>query len=228
MFKKSLLIALLIGTVVVGGFLVNKDDARASSTIIPDISEWQGKLTSHQVKKLKKQVAFIINRRQYGTYREDKFVDNNTKLYQKFGIPFGEYDFATFRNASEAKLEAKTFYHRSNKHAKFYVLDYEQSSGQRGNTDAMVKAWYQTMRKLTPKKLIFYSYQSFALKHASKARKNFDGQWIANYSKQPSIKTDLWQYTDKKHVPALKQSIDASKIMSLKKDISWWTGETID
>lgn len=224
-FKKiSISFFVIVGIITATLFSVDK--VQASSLVIPDISEWQGKLSANQVKKMKQQVSFIINRRQYGIYRQDKYANNNTKLYQKFNIPFGEYDFATFHNSKEARAEARTFYYRSNKHTKFYVLDYEQNNMKYGNTNSAVSAWYKTMRKLTSKKLIFYSYQSFALKYASHSRQKFDGQWIANYTNQPTIKTDLWQYTDKKHVPALKQSVDASKLTSLDKDITWWIGST--
>ncbi|MBS0948669.1 lysin [Levilactobacillus brevis] len=206
--------------------IFSMDKAYASSLTIPDISEWQGKLSISQVRKLKKQVPFIINRRQYGIYRQDKFASSNTNLYQKFHIPFGEYDFSTFHSCQEAKSEARDFYYRSNKHTKFYVLDYEQNNMKYGNTNTAVSDWYKEMRKLTSKKLIFYSYQGFAIKYANHARKRFDGQWIANYTKKPTIKSDLWQYTDKKYIPALKQSVDASKITNSNKNVTWWIGNT--
>ncbi|WP_283680382.1 GH25 family lysozyme [Lentilactobacillus sp. Marseille-Q4993] len=198
--------------------------AAHAATTIPDISEWQGKLTSSKVSKLKSQVSFIINRRQYGAGYEDKYADNNTALYTKYGVPFGEYDYATFTSSSSAKNEAKVFYKHSNKNAKFYVLDYEENDVKSGSTNSAVKAWYSQMRKLTNKKLIFYSYQSFATTYANSARKKFDAQWIANYSSKPTIATDLWQYTNKKYVPALKQKVDASTILNSSKPISWWVG----
>ncbi|MCM6796719.1 hypothetical protein NE295_05350 [Levilactobacillus brevis] len=54
--------------------------AHASTLAIPDISEWQGKLTSSQVANLKSQVSFVINRRQYGSSYQDLYATNNTAL----------------------------------------------------------------------------------------------------------------------------------------------------
>ncbi|WP_283678520.1 GH25 family lysozyme [Lentilactobacillus sp. Marseille-Q4993] len=193
-------------------------------TVIPDISEWQGKLSATKVQNLKSQVSFIINRRQYGAGYQDKYATNNTNLYTQYGVPFGEYDYATFNSKAAAKNEANIFYANSNKNAKFYVLDFEENDVTSGSANSAVKAWYKQMRKLTDKKLIFYSYQAFATQNANSARKKFDAQWIANYSYRPTIKTDLWQYSNKKYVPALKRSVDASTILSSDKPISWWIG----
>ncbi|QMU08948.1 GH25 family lysozyme [Levilactobacillus suantsaii] len=197
--------------------------AHASTLAIPDISEWQGKLTSSQVSNLKDQVSFVINRRQYGSSYKDKYASNNTKLYVKYGIPFGEYDYARFTSASSAKTEAKNFYNRSNKNAKFYVLDFEEDDVTSGTTNAAVKAWYKEMRALTDKNLVFYSYQSFATSYANTARKNFDAQWIANYSYAPTISYALWQYTDSHYLSSLGEYTDNSKAVTSVHPISWWT-----
>ncbi len=222
-FTKPFITSLFITIATIWGlFMMVPQQAHASTTTIPDISEWQGKLTASQVKKLKNQVSFIINRRQYGASYIDKYATNNTNLYAQYGIPFGEYDYAKFTSVASAQKEARLFYNRSNKSARFYVLDYEENDMRSGSSNSAVKAWYNTMRSLTSKKLIFYSYQSFALAHAATARKAFDAQWIANYSTKPTIKTDLWQYSNKKYLPALKKSVDASTILNSKKPISWW------
>lgn len=199
--------------------------AHAAATAIPDISEWQGRLSDSQVSKMKSQVAFVINRRQYGVGHVDKYAANNTALYTKYDIPFGEYDFANFTSSTSAKKEAKVFYQRANPNARFFVLDYEALHLKASKSNAAVAAWYSQMRKLTNKKLIFYSYQSFATSYANQARKKFDGQWIANYSKKPTIATDLWQYTDHRKLSAINQSVDSSKITNASKPISWWIGK---
>lgn len=222
--KKVRIIILSVLTVILSVSFLGSAKASAATTVIPDISEWQGKLTASKVSNLKSQVSFIINRRQYGANYQDKYATNNTNLYTKYGIPFGEYDYATFTSAASAKHEANVFYQHSNKNAKFYVLDYEENDVTSGSTNSAVKAWYNQMRSLTGKKLIFYSYQSFATAHANTARKSFDAQWIANYSSKPTIQTDLWQYTNKKYVPALKESVDASTILNSSKPITWWIG----
>lgn len=200
--------------------------AHASTLAIPDISEWQGKLTASQVANLKSQVSFVINRRQYGSSYKDLYATNNTALYVKYGIPFGEYDYARFTSAASAKQEAKDFYNRSNKNAKFYVLDFEENDVTSGTTNAAVKAWYDEMSALTNKKLVFYSYQSFATSYANTARQNFDAQWIANYSSTPTITHALWQYTDHNYLSALGEYTDNSKAITSVHPVSWWTDAT--
>lgn len=197
--------------------------ANASTLAIPDISEWQGKLTASQVSNLKSQVSFVINRRQYGSSYQDLYAANNTALYVKYGIPFGEYDYARFTSAASAKQEAKDFYNRSNKNAQFYVLDFEENDVTSGTTNAAVKAWYDEMSALTNKKLIFYSYQSFATNYANTVRQSFDAQWIANYSYTPTIAHALWQYTDHNYLAALGEYTDNSKAVTSVHLISWWT-----
>lgn len=209
----------LIGIAWGGGQTV----ANASTLAIPDISEWQGKLTASQVSNLKSQVSFVINRRQYGSSYQDLYATNNTALYVKYGIPFGEYDYARFTSAASAKQEAKDFYNRSNKNASFYALDFEENDVTSGTTNAAVKAWYDEMRSLTGKNLVFYSYQSFATSYANTARKNFDAQWIANYSYTPTISYALWQYTDHNYLSALDEYTDNSKAVTSVHPISWWT-----
>ena len=197
--------------------------AHASTLAIPDISEWQGKLTASQVSNLKSQVSFVINRRQYGSSYQDLYATNNTALYVKYGIPFGEYDYARFTSVASAKQEAKDFYNRSNKNASFYALDFEENDVTSGTTNAAVKAWYDEMRSLTGKNLVFYSYQSFATTYANTARTSFDAQWIANYSYTPTISYALWQYTDHNYLSALDEYTDNSKAVTSVHPISWWT-----
>ena len=200
--------------------------AQASALAIPDISEWQGRLTSGEVAAMKNQVAFVINRRQYGSAYQDLDATNNTDLYVKYGIPFGEYDYARFNDAASAKQEAKDFYDRSNKDANFYVLDFEEDDVTSGSTDAAVRAWYQEMRDLTSKHLVFYSYQSFATSYANAARQDFDAQWIANYSYEPTISFALWQYTDHGYLSALNQYTDDSHAETAVQPLSFWTDDS--
>lgn len=108
--KKARTIILSILTVVLSVSIFGAVKASAATTVIPDISEWQGKLTDSKVSNLKSQVSFIINRRQYGANYQDKYATNNTNLYVKYGIPFGEYDYATFTSAASARNEANVFF----------------------------------------------------------------------------------------------------------------------
>ncbi|GEO69550.1 GH25 family lysozyme [Levilactobacillus acidifarinae] len=223
--RTAQLVALLgVAAGLVGGGQVV---AHASSLAVPDISEWQGKLPAGQVANLKNQVSFVINRRQYGAGYQDKDATNNTNLYTQYGIPFGEYDYARFTSAASAKREAQTFYARSNKNAQFYVLDFEENDVTAGSPNSAVQAWLNEMRSLTNKHVIFYSYQSFATTYANTARQNFDAQWIANYSYQPTIPMALWQYTDHNYLAALNEYTDNSRVITSVHPVTWWADDSV-
>lgn len=213
-----MVLAMMFGT---GAWKIN---AQAAPKAILDISEWQGRLNANQVQQLKPRVAFIINRRQYGSGYEDRDAVNNTQLYVRYGIPFGEYDFATFASPSSARQEARTFYARSNKHALFYALDFEVNSVRSGSSNAAVDAWFDQMRALTSKKLIFCSYASFATTYANQARQRFNAQWIAAYSRQhPSIPCGLWQYTSHYRIAGLPTVVDNNRVITSVHPLAWWT-----
>lgn len=222
--KKWQLMLLLLGS------LIGSAGAVKASAAVPDISEWQGKTTSTEVKSLASQADFVINRVQYGSSYEDLYHSSNESLYVKYGIPFGSYDYATFTSTSTAKAEAKKLYSRSNKNTKFYVLDFETTSMSSSAANAAVKAWYNEMRSLTSKKLIFYSYQSFATTYANTARQSFDAQWIANYSSKPTISFSLWQYSSSYYLSSLGQYVDNSLYDSASvttyHPLSWWTSSS--
>ncbi|RRK10887.1 glycosyl hydrolase family 25 [Lactiplantibacillus garii] len=222
--KKWRLVLMVVGSFV---GLVTATHAQAA---VPDISEWQGALTSTQVQSLKSQTDFVINRVQYGSGYEDIHHVSNENLYVKYGVPFGSYDFATFTSTSGAVQEAKDFYNRANKNTKFYVLDFETTGMSSSAANAAVKAWYTEMRKLTSKHLIFYSYQSFATTYANTARQSFDAQWIANYSSKPTISFSLWQYSSNYYLSALNQYVDNnlfdSASVTTYHPLSWWLNQT--
>ncbi|ETY74323.1 glycosyl hydrolase family 25 [Lactiplantibacillus fabifermentans T30PCM01] len=201
--------------------------AKNASAAVPDISEWQGKLTSTQVKSLKKQASFVINRVQYGSGYIDKYHTSNESLYVKYGVPFGSYDYSTFTSTATAKQEAINFYNRSNKNTRFYVLDFETTNMSSSAANAAVKAWYTEMRKLTKKHLIFYSYQSFATQYANSERGKFDAQWIANYSNRPTVPFSLWQYSSTYYLSSLNLYVDNSlydkATVTNYHPLSWWT-----
>ena len=214
----------LVGTVVVAtlGMQIN---VQAQGHAVVDISEWQGQLSPSQVQAMKSQVLFVINRRQYGLNYVDRDAANNTALYVRYGIPFGEYDFSQFTDAVSARREAQAFYARSNKAARFYALDFEVNTVRSGSTNAAVAAWYHEMRALTNKKLIFYSYASFALTYANQARQRFDAQWIGALTPNPPIvPAALWQYTDRYHLAGLAAPVDNSRVITSVHSVSWWLG----
>lgn len=142
-------------------------------------------------------------------------------------MPYGEYAYACFVSPADARQEARDFYNRSDKNAKFYALDYETQSVRSGGTQAAVQAWLDEMRSLTNKKVIFYSYRAFSDKYVGQTLINkFDGYWLAAYQgsfPQP-MNYDMWQNEDAHPSVALAASLDSSKVITNRHSIAWWFG----
>lgn len=207
---------------VFSGIVASQSTAKAAvGTSIPDLSEWQGTLTATQVQNLKKTVPFVILRVQYGSDYKDKTFANNAALCKKYGLKYGVYSFSQYSSTSNAKTEAADLYSRAPA-AAFYVNDYEDQTVSSGTTNSATAAWYSELRSKAPhKRILFYSYQSFATMYAATAMKNYDGYWLAAYqSSEPSMSHVLWQYTDAWPSSALGQNVDASKKHG--KNTSWF------
>lgn len=190
-------------------------------TSIPDLSEWQGKLTATEVQNLKKTVPFIILRVQYGSDYKDVDFANNAALCEKYGLKYGVYSFSQYLSTADAKTEAKDLYSRA-PDAAFYVNDYEDQTVTSGTTNSATSAWYTALRAKVPhKRILFYSYASFTNSYAATAMKKYDGYWLAAYtSSQPTVAHDLWQYTDDWYASALSQDVDAS--VKHSQNTSWF------
>ena len=80
----SIAVSLLIFT----GFFTQYAQA-ATNSQIPDLSEWQGKLTAAQVKNLAKVEPFIILRVQQGSDYKDKYFAQNAALCKEYGLKYG-------------------------------------------------------------------------------------------------------------------------------------------
>jgi len=178
-----------------------------------DISEWQGDLTSKQVKALKKNNPFIIIRAQYGSEREDASLKNNIKVLENNNLDYGVYSYSMYENPDDARYEAKQLYDRA-PNASFYVNDFEENAVKSGTTEETTSAWYDEMKSLAKnKKVLFYSNESFMLENAQNALDEYDGYWFANYSKTEADRPHvLWQYTDSYDSPELGQKVDANYI----------------
>lgn len=220
---KYLLMSVGIALIGFFTFAIQPMTTNASQNNVYDLSEWQGNFTDNQVKILKKEVPFVILRVQFGSNYYDKTFNHNVSLLKKYGVPYGVYSFSQYINPDDAKKEAQDLYHRA-PDAKFYVNDYEQQTVKSGGTDNATLAWVNALRPLVNgRKILFYSYQSFMLQHASKAVSAYDGYWLAAYqSKEPQREHVLWQYTDHYFSPALNQYVDSSLLTS--KNIDWFIG----
>ncbi|KRL22698.1 DUF5776 domain-containing protein [Lentilactobacillus kisonensis] len=200
----------------------------ASKTKIADVSQYQGTINWS---KASKQLKFAIIRVQHGDtgdadFRIDTHKDINANGAYKYNVPFGQYGYAEFSSVADAKKEAKDFYKRSNAKARFYVLDNEHRKG-KGSEQSYVNAWLATMRKLTNKPLVYYSYQNYVNVHKVNYSK-FDGSWIANYSQKPNVPTDLWQYTSTGRLSGIKGNVDLSKVVNASTVNTWLKQSSAD
>lgn len=203
-------------------FTISINANAAGKTKIADVSQWQGNINWQ---KASKELKMVLIRVQHGDYGDADFhvdikKDINAKGAIKYNIPFGQYAYAEFSSVADAKKEANNFYKRANKNANFYVLDNEHRKG-RGSEQSYVNAWLKTMRGLTNKPLVYYSYQNFVRVNKINYSK-FDGSWIANYSYMPNVKTDLWQYTSKGRVNGIAGNVDLNKVVNSSVVNSWY------
>ncbi|MCP0887793.1 LysM peptidoglycan-binding domain-containing protein [Ligilactobacillus sp. WILCCON 0076] len=218
----------LIGVGVAAAILFLCTQLASADTLpVYDISEWQGQKTEQQFKNVKSEVSGLIIRQQYGSNYIDKYASYNTSMADKVGVPYGQYAYARFISADDARQEAKDFYNRSNKNAKFYVLDFEENTVKYGITQAAVQAWLDEMKSLTNKHVVFYSYRNFADSYVGQSLiDKFDGYWLAAYQGAwPNPRNyDMWQNKDNKSSVAFATSLDSSLVDTNRKSVSWWFG----
>ncbi|KRM69940.1 GH25 family lysozyme [Apilactobacillus ozensis] len=218
---KKILVAIFVLSVAIISMNVS---ANASGKKIADVSQYQGNINWN---KAAKDLKYVLIRVQHGTkddkdYRLDTHRNINANGAYKHNIPFGQYGFAEFTSKKDAENEAKTFFKHSNKNAKFYVLDNEKRMPKaKAKEQKYVDIWLKTMRKLTDKPLIYYSYQSFVSSHKIDYSR-FDGSWIANYSAKPIQNPDLWQYTSHGRVSGIKGNVDLNRILNRSQVNKWF------
>lgn len=188
-----------------------------------DISQWQGYISSHQAKKLKHEVGFVILRTQYGTANDIRF-SHNVSMMKKYHIPYGVYSYSMYHNANQARREARSL-HRKAPQARFYVNDCEvNKSG--GRLNSATRAWSKEMHHVSNRPAILYTYLGFMPKLTQHTRHAYNGIWLAAYTSRRPItpyKYDLWQFSDNHYSRALKEKLDDSKVTN-QKDLSMWIG----
>lgn len=188
--------------------------AKADSRPVADISEWQGYITLSQAKKMKQEFRGVILRVQYGEDYRDKVFAHNEAVLRQAGMKYGVYAFGQYRNAPDAASEARALYRRA-PHALFYVNDAEQYTTYSGTFAAATQRWGSTMKGLTNKPVVIYSYRSFFQTYI-KTTKPYDNFWLAAYQsvKPTPYNYGLWQYRDNYYSQSLGRSIDASKVIT--------------
>ncbi|WP_208909528.1 GH25 family lysozyme [Levilactobacillus yiduensis] len=187
--------------------------AKADSRKVIDISQWQGRVTATQAKRLKSEVQGVILRVQYGSSFADPYFPANAKTLNKAGVPIGVYSYSMYTSSADAKSEARVLYARAKTYKpSFYVNDAEQLTTTSGSYKAAVKAWGTEMQSLTSKPVVLYSGSSFYRSYIGSLAK-YDKFWEANYSSSRWYSSDLWQYTDHYYSSSLGKGVDGNRVM---------------
>lgn len=203
LFFLAILVVLSLGTV----------NSHADNRKVVDISEWQGKITLAQAKRLKSEVQGVILRVQYGSAYADKTFVHNAKVLRKVGVPFGVYSYSMYTSASDAKNEARVLFNRAERYKPaFYANDAEQYTTTSGSYKSAVKAWGAEMQSLTSKPVVLYSGSSFYRSYIGSLSK-YDKFWEANYGSSRWYSSDLWQYTDSYYSTSLGRGVDGNRVM---------------
>ncbi|WP_203651540.1 GH25 family lysozyme [Secundilactobacillus yichangensis] len=230
MKTNQLLKRIFAGSLALVSALTVGTTAFAAKTKIADVSQYQGDISWS---KASKDLRFAIIRVKHGNpgdsdYRIDTKRNVNADGAHKYGTPFGQYDYTEFNSTADAVNDARQFYALSNKNARFYALDNEHRvSGAKGHEQTYVNAWYNTMRTLTKKPLVYYSYQNFVHVHGINYSK-FNGSWIANYGGKPNVSTDLWQYTSSGSLSGVGGRVDLSRTVDNSTVTKWYTNTPKD
>ncbi|WP_304053616.1 GH25 family lysozyme [Levilactobacillus namurensis] len=198
----------------------------ADSRKVIDISEWQGRITATQAKRLKSEVQGVILRVQYGSAYADKVFRANASTLNRAGVPFGVYSYSMYTSSADAKSEARVLFNRAKAYKPaFYANDAEQYTTTSGSYKAAVKAWGTQMQKLTSKPVVLYSGSSFYRSYIGRTAK-YDKFWEANYGTARWYSSDWWQYTDHYYSTSLRKGVDGNRIMKgtiFKNDTSKFT-----
>ncbi|WP_304057697.1 GH25 family lysozyme [Levilactobacillus namurensis] len=185
----------------------------ADSRKVIDISEWQGRITATQAKRLKSEVQGIILRVQYGSAYADKVFRANASTLNRAGVPFGVYSYSMYTSSADAKSEARVLFNRAKAYKPaFYANDAEQYTTTSGSYRAAVKAWGTQMQALTSKPVVLYSGSSFYRSYIGTTAK-YDKFWEANYGASRWYSSDWWQYTDHYYSTSLRKGVDGNRIM---------------
>ncbi|QQO40378.1 LysM-like endolysin [Bacillus phage 268TH004] len=196
---------------------------------IVDISHHQGK---PDFAKFAKEVDLAIVRVQYGSTTKDREADRNQKELKKYGVPFGTYAYGRFVSVSDAKVEAKDAIARTDKSAKFIVLDVEAdtiASCGTANLAEASQAFLDKIKEAGFKTGFYVSHELYKKYGLDKVKADF--LWLPRYgadngtqSKKPDYDCCLWQYTQKGKVAGISGYVDLNA--TLDKPLSWFTGST--
>lgn len=197
---------------------------------IVDISKHQGDI---DFSAFSKDVDLAIVRVQYGSTLKDVKSDYNQAQLKKYGVPFGTYAYGRFVSVSDAVVEAKDAIKRSDKSAKFIVLDVEKDTIDSCGTGKLAEAsqaFIDTVKAAGFKTGFYVSHELYKQYGLNKVEADF--LWLPRYgadngtqSKKPDYACDLWQYTQKGKVAGVSGYVDLNATQG--KPLSFFTGKAV-
>lgn len=139
---------------------------------------------------------------------------------KEHGVPFRNYAFCRFVSEEDARTEARDFWNRGDKAAKFWVADVEVQT--MGDMREGTQAFIDEFRKLGAQKVGLYvghhMYEPFGMAHV-----NADFVWIPRYGgNKPAYQCDIWQYTETGYVEGIGKC-DLNQLIG-NKSLSWFIG----
>lgn len=202
-----------------------------AKTKIADFSHHQGVV---DWSKAKDDLALAIIRVQYGTGLVDRQYKSYIAGCKKYGIPFGHYAYALFKDVAGARAEAKTFLERADDDASFLVVDVEEmTTRNRNDIVPATQAFIDYLHDHGVKKVGLYTGHSFYSEHGmSKVKADF--LWVPRYSYndngqihsvKPTIGHDIWQFSQNGRLSGVGGSIDLN-VLSGRKPLSYFTSKT--
>jgi uncharacterized protein YjdB len=226
-----------VGTVEITG--TNKSGASASFMItvsdeptIVDLSKWQGDIDWALAAPA---FDLAILRVAYGT---DVSLEPNYQTYadscDEYGVPYGAYSFALYKNKSAAIKEANAFYKQATSDGRmplFFVLDIEESFIKRSDTEAYIARLRELAEADGYTRLKIGVYVGHHLYNTLKLNlttnpdnaKTPDFVWIPRYNlpnngtlaptdKRPDHVCDLWQYSSGAYFPGIVGKVDVNTL----------------
>jgi GH25 family lysozyme M1 (1,4-beta-N-acetylmuramidase) len=188
-----------------------------------DVSSHNGVIDFQKVKD--SGIVGVIIRAGFGRNDVDKRFETNIKGAIKAGLHIGIYWFAYAYTVERAKQEAD-FCLKTLKPYKDHIdlpvfYDYEDDSvryakehGVTPNRE-LITSIYLTFCNAMKKagyKGGYYTGKNFIKNYLTIDKLKGFYFWYAQYYKEPSYKSDIWQYSDKGKVPGLKGNVDMNEL----------------
>lgn len=197
-----------------------------------DVSEWQGKLSIDDFKKIKENgVEFVIIRCGYTSYNKnkgkyaDRYFENNYKLCKEIGLPIGTYYYSCATTIKEAQEEAyfvlsilkgKKFeypiaFDTEDNHDinNINYVNVSQASIGKAKLTPIVKSFCDILQKNNYYSSIYASTSWFNNNLILSDLKSYD-KWIAQWSKSVSFgeKYGMWQYSSTGKIDGIGGNVD--------------------